>query len=399
MTATASAVAQERGHEHQLVRRKQREARDREAPRCRRRDLLNHSRAQLFAFPQRHNAVAGAGALSDAEGCLWPQLCADRDDHPGLAGDLIAAATGGRAVRRSPPAALFTRHWDGCDARRTYTARERRQLLDARAGGGTGRGGLRGLSPGSLAGGADGIGRTPWLGAIAVPGRRQYRFVARADFGCLYRDSEGPIEHRLVFPGGAAGDDRAVRRRELVQERARWAAALWRKTLGRAALLVAAEDRLVGGDPDGVSLFQILLYVEPQQLLHFLPDQQVRRFARECPVLPVRLSGGRCTRNIDRGPGRRPDRPQIRLVGLDRRCAAVHPGAALRRSVVDRYLDHSDRADPGFSLIGDHRLCAGAGAGKNRYGRRAVLRSVLWYGRGGRGGTRPVGRRDEYRLC
>src|SRR5712675_3187807 len=38
-------------------------------------------------------------------------------------------------------------------------------------------------------------------------------------------------------------------------------------------------------------------------------------------------------------------------------------------------------------------------AGKNRYGRRAVLRSVLWYGRGGRGGTRSVGRCDEYRLC
>src|SRR5712671_2949458 len=251
MTATASAVAQERGHEHELVRRKQREAWDRDAPHCRRRGLLDHYGAQLFAFLERHDAIAGAGALPDAEGRLWPQLCADRVDHPGLAGDLIAAATGGRAVRRSPPAALLACRRDGCDARRTHTARERRQLFDARAGGGAGRGGLRGLSPGSLAGGADGIGRTPWLGAIAVPGRRQCRFVARADFGCLYRDSEGPIEHRLVFPGGTVGDDRAVRRRELVPERARCAGALRRETLGRAAAFVATEDRLVGGDLDG----------------------------------------------------------------------------------------------------------------------------------------------------
>src|ERR1700730_16450643 len=272
MTATASAVAQERDHEHQLVRRKQREARDREAPRCRRRDLLDHSGAQLFAFSQRHDAVAGAGTLPDAEGCLWPQLCADRVDHPGHAGDLVTAATGGRTVRRSSSATLFTRHWDGCDARGTHTARERRELFDARGGGGAGRGGLRGLSPGSLARGADGLGRAPWLGAIAVPGRRQCRFRARADSGRLYRDPKGSIEHRLVFLGGAAGDDRAVLRRELVQERARCAAALWRKTLGRAAVFVAAEDRLVGGDPDGVGLFQILLYVEPQQLLHLLPD-------------------------------------------------------------------------------------------------------------------------------
>src|SRR6266851_9599365 len=120
-----SAVLLERDYEHERICRTQRNPRG-PKPRDRgRRRLLDHSGARLFAFLERHDAIAGAGALPDAEGRLWPQLCADRDDHPGLAGDLIAAATGGRAVRRSPPAALFTRHWDGCDARGTYTARER----------------------------------------------------------------------------------------------------------------------------------------------------------------------------------------------------------------------------------------------------------------------------------
>src|SRR5260370_1158567 len=180
---------------------------------------------------------------------------------------VLGAATGGRAVRRSPPAALLACRRDGCDARGPHTARERRELFDARAGGGAGRGRLRGLSPGSLARGADGIGRAPWSGAIAVPGRGQCWFGALADSRRLYRDPEGSIEHRLVFLGGAVGDDRAVQRRELVSEGAGGVGAFGREIFGRAAGSVAAEDRLVGGDPDGAGLFQIVLYVEPQQLL------------------------------------------------------------------------------------------------------------------------------------
>ena len=85
------------------------------------------------------------------------------------------------------------------------------------------------------------------------------------------------------------------------------------------------------------------------------------------------------------------------LVGLDRRRPAVHPGAALRRSVLDRHSDRRYRPDPGLGLFGDHRLRAGAGAGKGRHGRRAVLRLVFRHGRDRGGGARPARRRDEHR--
>src|SRR5260370_2978136 len=101
-------VAQERDDEHERICRTKRNRPGPKSPDRGWRRVLNHCGARLFAFLERHDAIAGAGALPDAEGRLWPQLCADRVDYPSLAGDFVAAATGCRAVRRSPPAAPLT---------------------------------------------------------------------------------------------------------------------------------------------------------------------------------------------------------------------------------------------------------------------------------------------------
>src|SRR5271156_1505735 len=160
------------------------------------RRVLGHHGAELFAFPQRHDAIAGAGAVPDVEERIRAQLCADRGDQPGDAGDLVAAATGGRAVLGPPAATLFAFRRDGRDPDRSAAAGERRQLLDPDAGGCAGRHRLGGLSPGSLARRPLGLGRTARPGAILVPGRRQHWLFAGADPGRLYRDPEGPVEDR-----------------------------------------------------------------------------------------------------------------------------------------------------------------------------------------------------------
>src|ERR1700733_4095042 len=64
-------------------------------------------------FAQRHEPVAGAGAVSGAEGLLSPGLRPDRPDHAGLPAYRIDAATGGGPGHRSPPAAVFAAHRNG----------------------------------------------------------------------------------------------------------------------------------------------------------------------------------------------------------------------------------------------------------------------------------------------
>jgi len=177
----------------------------------RRRRLFDHFSARLFAFSQRHDAVAAARTLSDAKGRIRAQLRPDRADHADLAADLLGAAAGGRALCRPSAATLFARDRHGCHLYRLAAAGERRQLPDAGLCGGIGRRRLRSLPSGGLAGGADGLGRPPWLGAVAVPGRRQCRIVARAGARSLYRDPTRSVVHRLVLGRGLAGDGGAVR--------------------------------------------------------------------------------------------------------------------------------------------------------------------------------------------
>src|SRR6267142_2428016 len=96
--------------------------------------------AELFAFPERHDAVVADGALSDVEGRLRAEFRSDRNDNPDLAADLVRAAAGSRHVRRPSAAALFARSRHGCNTRRPGAAGGRRQLPDAGLCSGAGRG-------------------------------------------------------------------------------------------------------------------------------------------------------------------------------------------------------------------------------------------------------------------
>ena len=160
--------------------------------------------------------------LKGSYGLSFAQIGLITLDH---AVDLVVAAAGDRPLHRSPAAALFARDRHGRDPGRPVGARPCRQLCHAAARGDDGRHRLRGVPPRSLAGGANGVGRAARPGAVAVPGRRQYRLVLGTDPGRLYRDPEGSGQHRLVLAGGAVGDDGAVFGRQLVPPGALGAAA------------------------------------------------------------------------------------------------------------------------------------------------------------------------------
>src|SRR5262249_2424108 len=120
--AVASAAAWIRSDEHERISRTQRNRRGGEPPDCRRCSVLGDPGAELFAFFERYDAVAGPGLLPDAEEFLRPQLCADRRDHIDHAADLLAAAAGGRTVLRSQAAALFVSRRNGGDPGRSSVA-------------------------------------------------------------------------------------------------------------------------------------------------------------------------------------------------------------------------------------------------------------------------------------
>src|SRR5258708_29067879 len=100
-------------------------------PPRRRRNLLDHPGAQLFAFPQRHDAVAGAGAVSDAEGHLWPQLRTGRIDRGDDDDDLGSVAARCRALCGLSATVLFAFGRHGGDIDRVVAASECRQFSNA----------------------------------------------------------------------------------------------------------------------------------------------------------------------------------------------------------------------------------------------------------------------------
>src|SRR5205085_804002 len=159
-------------------------------------------------------------------------------------------------------------------------------------------------------------------------------FADQADSCRADRDPERPVEHRVVLVGCLACHDRSGDGRQLVPPGAPSGAGP-QSCSDRPCWPHAAYDRLVGGDPDGAGVLQSVLHREPRQLLHLLPDPQIRRVGRGGATLLVRLSRRCRCRNLGRRPDRRPGGSEGGHLGLDCRGHSLHPRAALCRPVLD----------------------------------------------------------------
>ena len=71
---------------------------------------------------------------------------------------------------------------------------------------------------------------------------------------------------------------------------------------------------------------------------------------------------------------------QMGHMGVDSGRAALHAGAALRQSLLDRSAERRHRLRNRFGVLGDPGLCAGAGSGPDRADLGIVLRARLWDG-------------------
>ena len=141
--------------------------------------------------------------LSDAEDRIPARLLADRPAHHGLPGDGVAAAAAGRHVHRQAADALFAAGRHGVLAGRAGRARlSRRHYAHAARRRGADRPRLGDLPSGILARRAARLGRPLRPGAIAVPGRRQFRPGDRAAARRLHR--------RAVRPDAASPGSRSA---------------------------------------------------------------------------------------------------------------------------------------------------------------------------------------------
>ena len=344
-------------------------------------DRLRHHRGDQRLPPaQRHDPVAAAGDLSDAEGRLRAELRADRPDHPRLPAHRLAAAARRRALHRPSAAALLrcaigmgvtlvglvllAFAADLCDAprspprwsasaRRSSTPNPRASPAWRRAGGRA----SRSRSSRSAAMSARRSG--PLLAAFIVLPLRPASVAGSRSLALLAIVILCERRQLVCEAIAAAPSPRAHAPRH-------------RRAACRAARVVMSL-----ADPDRADVLEVRLHGEPVELLHLLPDRPLRPVGAGGAAPPLRLPVRRRRRHGHRRPGRRPLRPQIRDLGLDPRRAAVHARAALRQPRLDGRARRRHRLHPRLGLLGDHRLCAGAGARPRRPRLRPVLRLRL----------------------
>ena len=114
-----------------------------------------------------------------------------------------------------------------------------------------------------------------------------------------------------------------------------------RKARRRAAEVdsAARRRRPLAGDPRRAAVLEDVLSGEPQQLLHVLPDPDLRRVAAERAGAAVRVPRRRRGGHLHRRPDRRPHRAQRRDLGLDPRRPAVHAAAAAWLGLTGTVID------------------------------------------------------------
>ena len=183
--------------------------------------LRGHPVAELLPPAERHDAVAGAGALSHPQGLLRPELRPGRPDHAGFPVHGLDAAAAGRPLHRQEAPALFPDGRHGLHPGRPADDVAGQLLSPDPVRRGPDRHGLLGVPSRGLARGAHGGRRSLRPGAVAVPGRRQHGLGGRAAARRLHRRAARPAEHRVVLRRRPDRHVRAVPGRRLVQAAAR----------------------------------------------------------------------------------------------------------------------------------------------------------------------------------
>ena len=155
-----------------------------------------------------------------------------------------------------------------------------------------------------------------------LPGRRQRGFGDGTAAGRLRRPAPRPGQHRLVRPHGPRGHRHPGACRRLVP--ASLALATPPRSRRCRARCPGRHRAALAGHPCRPGLFEERLPGQPHQLLHVLPDPQIRRLGAKRAAAPVRSARSRSGRHLHRRARRRSHRPQVRDLGVDPRRAAVH---------------------------------------------------------------------------
>ena len=314
-------------------------------------------------LPERPDAVGGAGGLPDPQVVLRAGLRADRPHHVRQPGHGVAAPADRRPVHRRQAEAVFAGDRHGVHARRPAAAVDGAVLRDGARGRGVRRHRVLDLPPGIIPRRPHGLGGPARVRAVVLPGGRERGLGVGAAAGGVHRAAARARQHRLVLPDRARRHRHPGARGGLVQ--APPAVATSRPTKKPAAAAVPGRERAaVAGDPRRARLLEEHLSGQPDQLLHVLPDSEVRAVGAERAAAPVRPARGGGGRHVHRRAGRRPHRPQVRDLGVDPRRAAVHAGAALREPALDGGAERRHRAGAGVGVLGHRGVRAGTRAGR-----------------------------------
>ena len=138
---------------------------------------------------------------------------------------------------------------------------------------GAGRHRLGGVSSRVLPRGAHGFGRTAWIRASLFSSRRQRRLVVGPAAGGFHRAAERPAQPGMVFGGRSARHRGAGASRFLVEEEPAARAKVPLRQDGIPSPAVAAQGLSIARRSDRSDVLEVLLSVQPDQLLHVLSDE------------------------------------------------------------------------------------------------------------------------------
>lgn len=256
-------------------------------------------------------------------------------------------------------------------------ARGRAQLPDAVARRRSSRRRIVGISSGSIARRAHGVGSAARTRAISFPSRWQRRLGGRTARGRDRRRAVGANESGILRALRAVFNRGSLERCAVVSRPRSRALEIGHPRTCDARRPSARQSAHRHPDFACADFLEIFLPRQPHQLSDVLSDRTLRdlRARRAAPSLRIRR--GDCRGNDRRWPARRSLRTQIRHLVFDPRRVSVRPVPSVCESLLERAAHDRYRNDHRFSVPGDRRVRAGSLTGQGRDGLGALFRVRL----------------------